>query len=109
MTTIQDNAFDGLAHAAVTIAARGAARWLAAHPEAGTVDDATLVKYVREAVRRALPGALRDAKEAIEARMPEAAEQTFGASMVLAGIEAARVAVQSRGEVGSGCEVKAGA
>lgn len=42
MTTKQNNAFDGLAHAAVTIAARGAARWLAAHPEAGAVDDATV-------------------------------------------------------------------
>lgn len=109
MTTKQaDNAFSGLAQAAVSIAARGAAQWFITHPEAGAVDEATLVAYVREAVRRSLPAALRDAKDAIEARMPQVAEQTFAASMVLAGIEAAKAAVQARGEVGRGCEVASG-
>lgn len=86
-----DRAFSGLATAAVTIASRAAAAWLVAHPEV-RCDEAVLTERVRVNVKTRLAEALHDAREAIEANMVGVAEQTFAASMALAGIEGAKEA-----------------
>lgn len=46
---------------------------------------------VRSTAPKAALAALDDAREALDCRMPEAAEATFRASMRLAGIEAAKL------------------
>ena len=75
---------------ATRIAAESARRYLVAHkliarPYALTACLASWVKLQ-------LPIALKDAKEALDCGMGKAAEATFAASMILAGIEAAKEA-----------------
>jgi len=81
---------DALARAAMEIAARGAAEYLRQHKLKADPD--ALLSTLRSWVKAKLPEALHDAKEALDANMGAAAEQTFKASMVLAGIEAAKEA-----------------
>jgi hypothetical protein len=54
------------------------------------VDFATLSESLRSMTKIRMPAALHDAKAALDAGMGSVAEQTFLASMVLAGIEAAK-------------------
>ena len=51
---------------------------------------ASLRTALGEQITAALPGALEDAKEAVDCRMTDAALVTFSASMCIAGIEAAK-------------------
>ena len=53
------------------------------------VTDSHLLARVREALRLAMPQAVEDYREAIAVRWPQLAVQTFQASAVLAGIDAA--------------------
>lgn len=77
-----------LVKVACTMAQKGAVEYLRANKL--TAAPATLAECLTSAVKRYLPSAIRDAQEAMEAHMPKAAEQTFAASMVLAGIDAAK-------------------
>lgn len=69
---------------------RAAAQYLTRHDM--TADTTALVECLKRWCQIKLPEALADARQAIEAHMPEAAEITFRATMALAGIEAAREA-----------------
>lgn len=82
---------DGLGEAAVTIAARAARAYADRHGIALDVD--RLVPVLRERLRVRLPEALADARRALEAGMPEVAEQTFAATIALAGVEAVQALV----------------
>jgi hypothetical protein len=84
-----------LGEAAMMIAARAAAEYLRRHNL--EADPTALLETLRSWVKIKLPEALRAARTALEARMPQAAEQTFAASMALAGIEAAKEASRPRG------------
>lgn len=53
------------------------------------VTDSHLLARVREALRVSMPQAVEDYREAIAVRWPQLAVQTFQASAVLAGIDAA--------------------
>ena len=75
---------------ATQIAAEGARRYLAAHNL--RTDTGTLARFLAFWVKQQLPAALADAKKALDCGMDKAAESTFAASMILAGIEAAKVA-----------------
>lgn len=78
-----------IAEAAVEIAAKGARMWFEQNRTEPVSLDA-FVECIKANVKLYLPAALKDAKEALDANMPDAAEQTFKASMILAGIEAAK-------------------
>lgn len=84
-----------LADAAVMIAARGAAEYIRKHWH-GLPPQSDLLPLLKEEVKAAIPQALDDAKQALEAHMTEAAEQTFAASMVIAGIAAAKAYIASQ-------------
>jgi hypothetical protein len=92
-----------LATAAVTVAVNAAWRRLYAigwTPAEVRDDSEALAAAVNAAVRAAIPAALADARAAIEAGMPQAAEETFRASCAIAGIEAAnRHHAATRGEL----------
>ena len=81
---------DSLVKFAVDAAIRGAVEYLKAHNLAADPD--ALLSCVRSWCKIKLPEALRDAKDALDAGMSEVAEQTFAATMALAGIEAAKEA-----------------
>jgi len=81
---------DNLVTAACNLAMRGAGEYLRAHNL--TADPTSLSACLRSWVKIKLPEALRDAREAIECNMHQAAEATFAATMVQAGIEAAKEA-----------------
>lgn len=51
-----------------------------------------LISCIRSHVRAAMPGALREAKQAFDCGMNQIAERTFSASVSIAGIEAAKEA-----------------
>ena len=80
----------GLARFAVDAAARSAVEYLKAHNLKADPD--ALLSCIRSWCKIKLPEALRDAKDALDAGMSQAAEQTFAATMALAGIEAAKEA-----------------
>jgi hypothetical protein len=86
---------DRLADVAVEIAARAAVAYLRQHNI--DADPRALEATLKSWVKIKLPEALRDAKQALEAGMGQAAEATFKASMALAGIEAAKEAGFPRG------------
>ncbi len=77
-----------LAEAALGAAFRGAHEYLAKHKLTADVD--ALSARVRSCVKQDISSALDDAREAINAHMETAAMMTFQASMVLAGIRAAK-------------------
>jgi hypothetical protein len=79
-----------LADVAVTIATRAAAEYLRVH--CLKADPEALAECLKSWCKIQLPRALADAKDALDARMPQVAEATFAASMVQAGIEAAKEA-----------------
>lgn len=84
---------DALADAAVMMAARGARQYLDVHKL--TADSAALTACLKSWVK--FPEALKDAKDAIAAGMHQVAEQTFAATMRMAGIEAAKEASRPPG------------
>ena len=83
---------ESLGTIAAAVACRAAIEWCRVHGQLGNVDIDQLTEAVRFHARMALPDALEDAREALDAHMGAAAEQTFRASMALAGIAAAREA-----------------
>lgn len=99
---------DTLAEAACSIAQRGAVEYLHAHSL--KADAYTLAECLKAHVKSALPGALHDAKQALDCNMGQAAQQAFAADMVLAGIEAAKEAGyrEQQGEI-IGYEISADA
>ena len=72
------------------IAAQAAMRYLETHNLTASPD--ALASCLTSWVRAKLPEALRDAKEAVDAGLPEYGELTYKATIVLAGIEAAKEA-----------------
>lgn len=86
---------EALADAAVMMAARGARQYLDTHKL--TADPAALTSCLKSWVKIKFPEALKDAKDAISAGMHAVAEQTFAATMRLAGIEAAKEAARAPG------------
>ncbi len=84
--TIEDTGA-GLVAAASVFAMRGAAEYLRLHKL--QAEDVALAVCVRSWIKIKLPGALHDAKQALDCNMGQVAEATFAASMVQAGIEAA--------------------
>lgn len=79
-----------LAACCATIAARGASEYLKAHNL--TADPAVLAACLRSWVHIKLPEALADSKAALDCHMGQVAEATFAATMMQAGIEAAKEA-----------------
>lgn len=90
MSTATQPATDGLGKVAAEVAMGAAILYLKQHNL--DADTGALAECLRTWCRIKLPEALRDAKEAIAAHMPQAAEATFRATMALAGIEAAKEA-----------------
>ena len=86
---------DTLGQIAVETATRAALEFLRAHDQ--EADNAALAECLRSWCKAKLPGALHDAREAIEAGIGQVAEATFRASMAQAGIEAAKEAGFPRG------------
>ena len=87
---LPNSPMDKLADAAVMMAARGARQYLDVHKLAA--DPAVLTECLKTRVKAAFPKALDEVRDAISAGMHAVAEQTFAASMRLAGIEAAKEA-----------------
>lgn len=87
-----DCTVEALAEAAAAAAMRASVSYV---KKQGTArpDLDTWTAALRKHVKDALPAALEDAKAALECGMSSAAEQTFTASMVLAGIAAAKEAL----------------
>jgi hypothetical protein len=77
-----------LADVAIKAATAGAIEYIKTHNL--KVDFAFLSESLRAMTKARLPEALHDAKAALDANMGQIAEQTFLASMVLAGVEAAK-------------------
>lgn len=87
MATKQDTT-TALADAAARIAQAGANNYLVAHNL--TADPAVLSECLGSWLKLKLPEALADAKEAFACHMDRVAVQTFAASIMQAGIEAAK-------------------
>lgn len=86
---------DNLGTMAADVAMRGAVDYLRANPVGGKRQYATeeidrLLVLIRQYAKIAVVAALDDAGKAIEAGMVAVAEQTFRATMALAGIKAAQ-------------------
>lgn len=79
-----------LIDAACRIAAKGAMEYLRVNHL--TADNDALAACLKSWVKAKWDEAMRDAKEALEANMGQVAESTFAASMLQAGIEAAKEA-----------------
>jgi hypothetical protein len=84
---------ESLADAAVMMAARAARQYLDVHKL--SADPGALTSCLKSWVKIKFPEALKDAKDAIAAGMHAVAEQTFAATMRLAGIEAAKEAARA--------------
>lgn len=80
---------DSLGTLAANQAMKAAADWFRQNKMV-EIDYQRATDLIREHARRALPQALADAKDAIDARMSSAASATFSASFRLAGINAAK-------------------
>ena len=85
---MKDSTAQTLAEAAATFAMRGADEYLRRHNL--TADPAALATCARSWVKLKLPEALQDAKDALACNMGQVAEQLFSATMMQAGIEAAK-------------------
>ena len=83
---------DALGTLAAQTAMKGAADWFRANVTGISASDAAdrLVPAIRKHAALALPAAMADAKEALDAGMGAAAEATFLASMKISGITAAK-------------------
>lgn len=81
---------ESLAQVAANIVVKAAVTYLQVHHL--TADQAALAECCKSWTRIKLPEAIRDAKEAMDCHMHQAAEATFKASLIQAGIEAAREA-----------------
>lgn len=81
---------ENLGEIAANTALKSAIRYMDVHNLQATPD--VLSACIRSWVKIKLPGALHDAKEALDAHMGQVAEQTFLLSMAQAGIEAAKEA-----------------
>jgi len=90
---------DQLAEVAMRCAVSGATEYLGRHNL--QADPGALTECLRSWVLLKLPEALSDADVALRAGMVQAAESTFVASLVLAGVEAAKEAGRPR-TVGAG-------
>lgn len=88
MATKQDSTTHALADAAVCIAQAGARNYLMAHNL--TADPEELGECLKSWLHLKLPEALTDAKEAFACNMIQAGVATFTASIMQAGIEAAK-------------------
>lgn len=88
MTRSANDTTGALARAAIQIAFRGAGEYCRAHNL--SVDPAALRESIKKWVGRSIDSALDDAKQALDCNMGAVAEQTFAASMMQAGIEAAK-------------------
>jgi hypothetical protein len=77
-----------IAQAASRIACHGASEYLLAHKL--KADDHALSECINAWVKIKFPEAMQDAKDAIDCGMTQAAIATFNASMICAGIEAAK-------------------
>jgi hypothetical protein len=84
------DATDSLTRAAAGIAMRAAATYLDKHGL--KVADALIVEQLRATIPARFREAIADAREAIDLGMTAVGEETFAASMVLAGIDAAKEA-----------------
>lgn len=82
------NPIEDLAGAAVQIASRGAAAYLAQHDLSADLD--TLTAAVKEKVKEAFPMLWGETKEAMSCGMTQVAEANFAAGMFLAGTQAAQ-------------------
>ena len=82
------SSLSSLAQVATDTAILAAATYLRKHGLQAPPE--VLSSFLMDWIKIKLPEALRDAKEAIDAGMAEAAQQTFLASMMQAGIEAAK-------------------
>lgn len=85
-----ERSIETLGSKAADYAIQGAFAYLRKHHALtlGVVD--RLSEHLRRCAKAALPVALADAKEALDAGMVDAAQATFRASMVNAGIAAAK-------------------
>lgn len=92
MSTVSSShdAGNALGDAAFEIATRGAWAYLRQHGLQASPD--ALLACLKSWCRIKLPEALRDAKAALDAHMPQVAEQTFALTMMSVGIEAAKEA-----------------
>lgn len=81
---------DQLANVASIIVAKGAQEYLRVHNLKANPE--SLAACCKSWLKIQLPIALRDAKEAIDCGMTQVAEATFKASLIQAGIEAAKEA-----------------
>lgn len=86
----KNNFVGELAHQSIRIAIHGAQQFLKLAN--ANVNPEALRHFVKEQCKAALDGALHDAELAFEAGMTQVAAATFSASMVLAGIAAAKLA-----------------
>ncbi len=77
-----------VAQAGCRLAERGAVEYLNAHKL--RADPSALAECLRSWCKIKFPEAMRDAKEAIDCGMGQVAQATFGATMLQAGIEAAK-------------------
>jgi len=84
------NDIETLGERTVEIATEAAMQYLETHNLAADPD--ALASCLSSWVRAKLPDGLSDAKEALEAGLTEYAELTYRATIVLAGIEAAKEA-----------------
>lgn len=81
---------DTLGQMAAKVATDAALTYLERHKALTLVNCDALSEHLRRCCRAALPQALADAKAALDCGMREAAIATFKASMVIAGIAAAK-------------------
>jgi hypothetical protein len=87
---MKENTISTLAAAASSIVVSAAVEYLNTHNLKANPD--TLIAVCKSWTKIALPGAIADAKEAFECGMDEIATVTFSASLIEAGIEAAKEA-----------------
>lgn len=94
LTTKTTSALDEFAVRAAESSMRGAVEFLAPvgtpRPTWSHDEVESLLVLIREETKKALPAALKDAREAMESGMGGFATATFTASMRLAGIAAAK-------------------
>ena len=89
MSTFPANPIDRLVVRAFQIACRGGQEW--ARQQARTLDPDEFASTLRMQMKIQLAETMADAREAIKAGMEDAAEQTFRASCILIGIDAAKI------------------
>lgn len=85
---MNNNEVFGIAQAACKIAERGAVEYLNAHKLKATPE--ALTACLRSWTKAKFAEAMHDAKEAIDCGMEQVAQATFTATMIQAGIEAAK-------------------